>query len=176
MKKYKFLSVTLIVALVIILVFFGSVIAYMFRQTEYKDNEFTPAEVSCEVGETFNGTEKTSIKVKNTGNVDAYLRVRFVSYWVDSAGNILAKPSEMPAISMAAGWIADADGTFFYQSPVAPNELTEELLSANVVLSAEGDALQVLEVFAEAIQSEPTDAVVQSWGVTLDASGNITVP
>ena len=33
---------------------------------------------------------------------------------------------------------------------------------------------QVVEIFAEAIQAEPVDAVISSWGVTLDAKGNIS--
>lgn len=175
MKKHRMLTLILIAALIVALVLCGTVIAYMFRQTEYKDNQFTPAEISCKIAEVFDGEQKTSIQVQNTGNIDAYLRVRLVSYWVDTDGNIVAKPSEMPEIMMAPGWIEGQNNTYFYQKSVAPNELTDNLLSSPIILEEdENGYLQVIEVFAEAIQGEPQNAVTSSWGVTLDSNGNIT--
>jgi hypothetical protein len=40
-------------------------------------------------------------------------------------------------------------------------------------LQTDGEYIQVLEVFAEAIQSLPSSAVTGSWHVTLDANGKI---
>lgn len=169
------LPLILIAALVVALALCGTVIAYMFRQTKYKDNQFTPAEVSCKVVEAFDGEQKTSIQIQNIGNIDAYLRVRFVSYWVDADGNIVAKPSEMSEINMAAGWIKGQSNTYYYQKPVAPDKPTDNLLSSPIILEKdENGYLQVLEAFAEAIQSEPQNAVTNSWGVTLDFNGNIS--
>ena len=71
MSKRKILTIILIVTLVGALTLCGTVLAYMFTQTEYKDNEFVPANVSCKVVEAFDGTQKTSIQVQNTGNIDA---------------------------------------------------------------------------------------------------------
>lgn len=176
MKKHNSLIFVLIIAVVITVALCGTVLAYMFRQTEYEDNQFTPAEVSCEVLEAFDGQQKSSIQVQNTGNIDAYLRVRFVSYWVDAAGNIVAKPSLMPEITFADDWIKGANNTYYYQKSVAHGKLTENLLSSSILLEKddENGYLQVVEVFAEAIQSKPTDAVTNSWKVTLDTNGNIT--
>lgn len=173
MKKHGFLAVILIVAAVAIALC-GTVFAYMLRQTEYEDNQFTPAEVSCKVEEAFDGEKKSSIKVLNTGNIDAYLRVRLVSYWVDADGNIVAEPSSMPEITPAAGWIKGANDTYYYQSPVALGEFTGELLSSKIDLLEKDGYQQVIEVFAEAMQSKPTNAVTDSWKVSLDANGNIT--
>lgn len=174
MKKHRILSVLLIAELVISLLLCGTVFAYMFRRTEYKDNEFTPANVACKVVEEFNGVRKASIQVQNTGNIDAYLRVRLVSYWVDADGNIVAKPSAMPEINMAAGWIKGANNTYYYKTPVSPTKQTTSLLSSPITLEKdENGYMQVIEVFAEAIQSEPRSAVTGSWGVTIDPSGNI---
>lgn len=175
MNKNRILIITLITALVGALILCGTVLAYMFRQTEYKDNEFTPATVSCNVLEEFDGEQKTSIKVQNTGNIDAYLRVRFVSYWVDADGNIVAKPSSMPEISVATGWLKGSNDTYYYQSVVTPNNSTGELLSHPISLDKdENGYLQVVEVFAEAIQSKPQKAAIDRWGVTIDSNGNIT--
>lgn len=167
--------ILLTVALIATLLLCGTVIAYMFRQTEYKDNAFVPANVSCKVVEEFDGTQKTSIQVQNTGNIDAYLRVRLVSYWVDADGNIVAKPSEMPEINIATGWITGANNTYYYTKPVRSSAHTGALLSAPITLKQdENGYMQVLEVFAEAIQSKPSHAVTNSWKVSLDTNGNIT--
>ena len=175
MKKRRILSVLLILSLAVAMLLCGSVLAYMFRQTEYKNNEFTPAEVSCKVVEEFDGTQKNSIRVKNTGNIDVYLRVRLVSYWVNADGNIVASASSMPEINMATGWIRGANNTYYYTTPVSPSAQTDTLLASPVALEKdENGYMQVLEIFAEAIQSRPHDAVTDSWNVSIDANGNIT--
>jgi hypothetical protein len=174
MSKHRIITIILIITLVGALMLCGTVLAYMFRQTEYEDNQFTPADVSCDVVETFNGERKSSIQVQNTGNIDAYLRVRFVSYWVDTNGNIVSKPSSMPDITLADGWIKGSSNTYYYQDAVAPTELTDNLLASPIILEKdESGYMQVIEVFAEAIQSKPYSAVTDSWGVTIDSSGNI---
>lgn len=174
MKKSRILLIILIASLVVSLILCGTVLAYMFKQTEYKNNEFIPANVSCKVVEEFDGKQKTSIKVQNTGNIDAYLRVRFVSYWVDSDGNVVAKPSSMPEINMAAGWLKGENNTYYYKTPVSPTKQTESLLSSPITLEKDADGyMQVIDVFAEAIQSKPHNAVSDSWGVVIDSNGHI---
>lgn len=175
MNKHRIRTIVPVAILVVALVLCGTVLAYMFRQTEYEDNSFTPANVSCEVAEEFDGVQKKSIKVQNTGNIDAYLRVRLVSYWVDSAENIVAKPSPMPEITLAEGWIKGSDNTYYYPTAVAQNGFTGELLSEPILLEKnENGYLQVVEVFAEAIQSKPANAVQTSWNVSMDSNANIT--
>lgn len=175
MKTRRIYFILLSVLLITALVLCGTVIAYMFRQTEYKDNQFTPAEVSCEALEVFDGEQKTSIQIKNTGNIDSYLRIRLVSYWIDTDGNIVGKPSEMPVINIESGWIKGTNTTYYYQKPVAPDMATNNLLSSPVLLEEdENGYLQVIEVFAEAIQSKPQKAVMNSWSVSIDSNGNIT--
>lgn len=175
MRKNKRL-ITIVTALVLLgLVLCGTVISYMFHISEQKNNLFTPAKVSCEVSEAFDGVEKSSIKVENTGNIDAYLRVRLVSYWVDGDGNIVAKPSKKLTFTIANGWKAGLDDTYYYISPIKPEDKTPNLLAEGekIVLEQEDGYSQVVEVFAEAIQSKPTTAV-ESWPVTLDSNGIIT--
>lgn len=175
MKMRRIYFILLIVLLITALVLCGTAIAYMYRQTEYKDNRFAPAEVSCEALEVFDGEQKTSVQIKNTGNTDSYLRVRLVSYWVDAGGNIVGKPSKMPEITIEPGWIEGTNNTYYYQKPVAPEMTTNNLLSSPVLLEKdENEYSQVIEIFAEAIQSKPQNAVMNSWGVSVDSSGNIT--
>ena len=168
-----------ILAIVILLVaaaVSGSAWAYMIKRTQTEQNDFTPAMVRCELHEVKNAntTQKTSIKVENTGNVDAYLRVRLVSYWVDGTGAIVSKPSQMPTVTLGLGWRAGSNNTYYYQIPVAPGATTSEMLGSAITLTTADGYVQVVEVFAEAIQAQPTGAVTGSWGVSLNSSGHIT--
>ena len=177
MTKYRRTTVILAVVLVAV-VLSGTAVAYMFRRTEAKNNQFTPAQVSCEIDEELSddGDQKVNIWVRNTGNINAYLRLRFVTYWVDADGNILGKPATMAEVSMDAGWLKGSNDTYYYYEPVSPEESTGPLLAEPIDLpvDAEGNR-QVIEVIAEAIQSVPTDAVKGSWGVTVnDTTKEIT--
>ena len=169
-KLMKYLSLGLLAAAVLC----GSVYAYMFRITNNVENVFVPAQVDCTVAEEFDGTQKTSVTVKNTGNIKAYIRVRLVSYWVNE-DDIVSKPSEMPVVQVTDEWVSDtANNTYYHKKPVKSGEFTSELLRSEITLVSEDGYSQVVEIFAEAIQAEPTDAVTAAWNVNLDSdSGNI---
>ena len=173
LRKIAFLA---LVAVVTLSAISGSVAAYMIKRTQFEENTFTPAVVTCELHEVKNAdtTQKTSITVTNTGNVNAYLRVRLVSYWVDPAtGAIAAKPSPAVTFTPGMGWVAGSGNTYYYQPPVAPGATTYELLDSAITLTSQDGLVQVIEVFAEAIQAQPAAAVTGSWGVTLSPSGNV---
>jgi hypothetical protein len=153
----------------------GTTFALMFRQTQPLNNQLEAAYVACTVEENFNGEIKTSIAVKNTGNIDAFLRLRLVSYWIDSSGKIVSKPSEMPTVTVADGWVVGSDNTYYYSKPVAPGAQTPNLLKEGITLVDEGGYLQVVEVFADAIQSKPAQAVTGSWGVILAGETDYTI-
>ena len=176
MKLRKILLILLAFSLVLTLTMVGAVFAYMYRQTETVTNYLVPAYVDCVVVEEFANSTKSAINVRNTGNIDAYLRVRLVTYWVNDAGEIVAEPSQMPEIHFNNGWIKGTGNTYYYESPVAPGETPPvNLLSESITLTTANDGKyrQVIEVFAEAIQSKPTGAVTGSWGVTV-TDGKIT--
>lgn len=172
MKKRRNIRRILPVALLMILILAcGSVYAYMFGRTNSASTTFIPAKVSCEVDETFKENQKSIITVENTSNVDAYLRVRLVTYWIDSNDKVAPKSSPVLTVPYdSTNWIAGSDNTFYYKVPVAPNGVTESLLTAPIVLEEKDGYRQVVDVFAEAIQSNPTyptSAVTEAWHVTL---------
>lgn len=173
-NKRRLVPVALLMALALIC---GSVFAYMFSRTEDKTTKFIPAKVSCKVAEEFDPATgvKSSIKVTNTGNIDAYLRVRLVTYWVDADGKVAPKSSPALSITPANGWVEGSDNTFYYKEPVAPDGVTDDLLNGSITLEADAEGnRQVVDVFAEAIQAKPANAVTESWDVTLDDGGTIT--
>ena len=175
MKSRKLL-VTLLI-FVALLSGIGSVGAYMRKQTEVVTNTFVPAKVSCEVVEEYvGGVTKTNITVKNTSNIEAYLRLHIVTYWIDSRGEILFETSRAlnNIVYDDTRWVKSGD-TYYYKYPVQPEEITTDLLKSNYELTTDSDGnRQVVEIFAEAIQSKPENAVTNSWDVALDANGNIS--
>lgn len=168
----------MVVLLMLSIVIITSIsIAFMFKKSKPIVNQFVPAKVSCEVREMMNGSEKVSIRIKNTGDIDAYLRVHLVSYWVDERNVIVGKPSVMPTVDYDSTKWLKKDDTYYYKMSVSPNELTSELLKNSIQLQVDSledkTIYQIVEVFAEAIQSEPEKAVTESWKVTL-TNGNIS--
>ena len=172
MKRKVLISIIIVPSLVLVLLC-GTAFALMFRQTELLNNQFDPAVVDCAVDEKFNGTQKSEITVENTGNIDAYLRLRLVTYWVDSNGNIVYKPSQTLTVSPTEDWIAGSDNTYYYPHPIAPDASTPNLLEEPLILVEEDGYFQVVEVFADAIQSKPAQAASKSWGVII-SDGIIT--
>ena len=180
MKRTTLIRIVIVLSVVLVLLC-GTTVALMFRQTSLVTNEFETAIVDCQVHEqTDTGTEtatsKSSITVENTGNIPAYIRVRFVSYWVDNEGHIVGKVSEMPVISYDETTWFEQNGIYYCRTPIAVGGYTPELLQSGktIVLRADAETgyRQVLEVFADAIQSEPNKAVTQSWNVGI-SGGNI---
>lgn len=164
----------LLVLLVLVVSLCGTVFAYMYQHTRQENYQFQPATVTCVVQETIEDGSKTCIQIQNTGSIDAYLRLRLVSYWVNSSGEIIAKPAPLPAFAYdSSNWFQGSNDTYYYKNPVSPNNLTSNLLdtdtSASIPLAVDEEGnRQVIEVFAEAIQSAPQTAVTSSWGVTIE--------
>lgn len=158
----------------------GVTLSFMFKKAE-KTNTFVPAEVTCKVEESLFSGVKSKVCVKNTGNAAAYLRIRLVSYYVYNDNSIAGRvPSQYPALTLQNGWIAGADHTYYYPTPVAPDAKTEILcdpITLDTVELADGTPVyQVLEVFAEAIQAEPVRAVQEAWNVTVSGTEITAVP
>lgn len=156
-------------------------IGFLFRKTDPVKNEFIGARVTCQVAEVFDGAEKSSITVKNTGSTDAFIRLRLISYWVDGDGKILGKPSQMPTVAYASdSWAKGSEDTYYYCKPVPPGSSTGELLTSPIRLSEstyEGERVyQTVEVFAEAIQSDPLRGAESSWHVTTKNGEILTAP
>lgn len=168
-----------LICVAVFLASIGSVGAYMRKQTEVKKNVFVASVVDCAVEETFKNNQKEKITVKNTGNIDAYIRLRFVTYWIDANGEILFEASPSLAVSHDTSKWTKIDDIYYYYQPVKPGEYTADLLAGSSVITlsvnGEGDnrKRQVVEVFAEAIQSIPLEAMQESWGVT-ENNGVIT--
>ena len=171
-RKLKFGKAgTLVLSLLLLVtVAVGGTIAYLVTNTDSIENTFTPSHVSCEVTENFNGTVKSNVNVINTSDIDAYLRVKLVTYRVNDAGQHIGGVAPIPPFTPGDGWVKLGD-YYYYTSPVAPGQKpAKDLISEITLTSSYNDAdggKQVIEVLAEAIQSVPADAVHQAWDVTV---------
>ena len=144
-------------------------------------NTFNPSKVACEVTESFNGTVKSSVNVKNTGDIDAYIRVKLVTYRTNKQGQHIGGTAELPEFTPGAGWVA-YNGYYYYTKPVAPNAQPEKALIDSIELKASYDdadgGKQAIDVMAEAIQSVPEAAVKAAWGegFSIANDGSLNVP
>ena len=161
-----FLSLLLVIGMVV-----GGTVAWLSTKSAPITNTFLPSHVSCSVTEEFNGTTKSNVNVINTGDIDAYIRVKLVTYRVNDKEQHIGGTAEIPDFKPGAGWVKNGD-YYYYTKPVAPDEQPETSLIDSITLTGSYDdaddadgGKQVIEVMAEAIQSTPAKAVTEAWGV-----------
>lgn len=168
-----FLSLLLVVTLAI-----SGTLAYLVTKSDPVENKFTPSHVACQVTENFDRTTKSNVNVTNTGDTEAYIRVKLVTYRVNEDSQHIGGTAQIPNFTPGTGWVLnEADGYYYYTSPVKPNEKPSANLINSIDLTDSYDdadgGKQVIEVMAEAIQSGPDYAVGQSWDVSI-TPGNVT--
>ena len=147
----------------------GGSMAFLTTHTPEVVNTFTPAQVKPEVEEKFDGTVKSSITVQNTGDIDAYIRVKLVTYRVNNDGDHIGGTATIPEFELGDGWKPYGE-YYYYTRPVAAKESTGNLIASgsSIKLQTYDDAdggKQAIDVMAEAIQSTPASAVTSAWNV-----------
>lgn len=93
------LSLLLIVTMAV-----GGTVAYLATHSGPIQNSFKPSFVDCEVKESFNGTTKSEVNVQNTGDTEAYIRVKLVTYRVNDDGQHIGGVAEIPGFEPGANW------------------------------------------------------------------------
>ena len=168
----------------------GSTAAWLVSKPAAVENDFVPGKVACQVLEDFGAESGASVKrdvrVQNTGNTDAYIRVLLVFTWKDDAGNIFSnKPQEDKDYQInknLTDWIkqeSDAGTYYYYKKTVAPGaetgKLIELLRQADGVIGPENGKYKLsVDILADAVQADPPQAVADSWGVAVE-NGEIKV-
>ena len=175
-KAALILSLCLIFALAA-----GTTFALLKANTAPVENTFTAAKSETYIDEVLEGSQKTSIKVKNTGTATSYVRVKLVMNWVDDDNNVSATPVNINVVYDTEKWFLGSDGNYYYMTPVAPDRLTDNLLKDKYPITEptegkpEGCHLEVT-VLAESIQAAPSQAVTASWGVDVDSATSKLIP
>ena len=196
--RYRIPVRSLILLLTLVLLIgsgIGMTVGFLSTRTEPVQNDFTYGKVSCEVLETFgkdnnNRYIKSGVRIKNTGNTSAYIRVLLVFTWKDEKGNVYVNKPQInedyqinPDISNGWSIYQNSIGTFsyYYKYPVAAGEETQNLIDSlrqtpGVVGPENGKYALSVEIVADAVQAEPADAVTNAWdGATVDADGTLTI-
>ena len=175
-------SLVLVVSvLALVLAVAGGTLAWLVANSGPVTNTFTPAQVSCEVDETFQNNVKSAVSIKNTSNIDAYIRAYVVVTWKDAQGNVYGKlPVKDTDYTMTmpnnTKWFKSGD--YYYYPDAVPSGASTGMLFEECKLigtpPADGYSLSV-EIIAEAIQSLPAMTVASVWPVTVNADGTLTV-
>lgn len=173
---------TMVIATVLLLALaIGGTLAWLSTKDEPITNTFTPSKVTCEVTESFNGVTKSNVNVTNTGDTDAYIRVKLVTYRVNDKEQHIGGTALLPTFTLGANWVKYGD-YYYYTLPVAPGgspetNLTESMTLTGSYTDADGGK-QAIDVMAEAIQSVPEDAVKAAWGegFSIGTDGSLIVP
>lgn len=163
-----FLSLLLVIGMVV-----GGTLAWLSTKSAPITNTFLPTKVTCKVTESFDGTTKRNVNVTNTGDIDAYIRVKLVTYRVNDKEQHIGGTASLPTFTLGKNWVS-YHGYYYYRLPVAPGgspetNLTESMTLIDSYTDADGGK-QVIEVMAEAIQAngvadDGKKAVVKAWGV-----------
>lgn len=185
----KRLTILLVSLLSVVAISVGVTLAFVFMKTDEVENRFEPSKVACAVVENGSSTEhfddqvfvstKSDVKIKNTGDTDAYIRVAVVATWKNAAGTVWAQlpvaGTDYTAWTPGTGWTQIGD-YYYYTQPVAPTETTGILIDKIEVLDSanipDGYFLSI-EIVASAIQAKSSTVVEEQWGVTVE-NGIIT--
>lgn len=172
-------AVLLIAIILLISTAVGSTVAFLATKTEPVENSFEYANVSCEVMQDRDTEGSSIVKVKNTGDISAYIRAAVVANWMDKDENIAASVPEGYSYELtcsSGSWAQGTDGFFYYLLPVAPSASTEgNLLTCTVTCPENPEYTLSVEVLTEAIQSTPASAVNEAWNVAVDGDGKLSV-
>jgi len=176
--RWKRSGILLAAVIVLLAGAVGGTWAFLVAQSEPVQNNFTYAHVSCTIDEKFDGTTKSDVKIQNTGDISAYIRARIVVTWKDASGNVSAVPVKNTDYTIAFNenekdWTQQGD-YWYCKTAVDAGEKTPVLITkCEKKGNAPKDYDLSVEILADAIQSEPANAVKEAWGYNPTAvSGN----
>lgn len=175
--RWKRSGILLAAVIVLLAGAVGGTWAFLVAQSEPVQNNFTYAHVSCTINEKFENDVKSDVKIKNTGDIPAYIRARIVVTWKDTSGNVSAavpvKDTDYTITFNETDWMQQGD-YWYCKTAVNPDGFTPKLITECKKTGTAPDGYDLsVEILADAIQSEPASAVTEAWGYTpTAASGN----
>ena len=133
----------------------GSTMAYLTDESAALSGSYTAGLVDCLVLDDYS--------VKNTGNVDAYVRVRLVQNYVNAEGQVCSSPEHQDIVPATPdGWIYK-DGYYYFPDKLAPGSATVPAASSALPAAADGCTVKTT-LITEVIQAEPAYAITNAWG------------
>lgn len=169
--RWKRSGILLAAVIVLLAGAVGGTWAFLVAQSEPVQNNFTYAHVRCRIDEKFENGVKSDVKIQNTGDIPAYIRARIVVTWKDENGNVSAVPvkdSDYTITFNKTDW-TQQDDYWYCKTAVAAGKETPVLITkCEKKGTAPKDYDLSVEILADAIQSEPANAVEEAWKVTVE--------
>lgn len=174
-KRTRKMSAVLLAVVILAACAVGGTLAWVATHTNPVVNTFTPGKVTSEVVETLNGDTKSDVQIKNTGNVDAYIRATVVINLVDTEGNVSATSAkDCYTVTGFPGSKWFQKGSYYYYTDkVAAQDTTGNLI--DLIKPTENipkDLHLQVTILAEAIQADGTNGTTP---VVQDAWPDVTV-
>lgn len=156
MKMKSILLLALVAALLLGTV--GGTVAYLVTSTGPVTNTFTPGVVDVEISDNVSNGVKSHIVVANNSNVDCYLRVAVVGYWVKD-GQIIEAWKDSDSLKPDHGWQLNSDdGYYYYNSIVKPTTATVTFMSGGYTQPSRDDGAHLeMDIMVQGIQAEGMD-------------------
>lgn len=140
-----------------------------------------PINNSFEAGKIVLTQTDTTITNSEESNVAVYIRVAIVVNYQDKTDNSIFHEGAVEGVDYtvldAQNWIRSADGFYYYAIPLQIGDTTSPLplVSRNLLNEEEHkhEYAMVSSYVAVAIQANKTEAVVDTWGVSVDENGII---
>lgn len=152
------LSLVLVVALAV-----GGTLAWLTAQTDPVENTFIAGTGGTNIEEQVTPTEKQSVIIENKGNVDMYVRVKFVINRIDEERNVIGSANVSPVLTDK--WQSCEDGCYYYKGILPAGEKTQNILEQPIILDDGEGNLYEVNVMAQTIQVGG-GAVEEAWGMT----------
>ncbi len=155
-RKGVALTVSLIL---LVLAVVGGTVAFLSAKTAPVVNTFNYSKSDIDIEENVDGGVKKNVTIKNSGDVDVFVRAKVILTWKNSkTGEVSAVPVKDPDYKMTLGdrWCLAADGFLYCKDRVAskaPSPLLIKEASPVAGKAPEGYSLSI-EILAQGIQAD----------------------
>lgn len=167
----KKLPTAAIAIFLVVIMAIGGTVAYLMDHTDSVINTFKPASSGITIEEKLEENYKTEIAVKNTGEVDVYVRVSLVANYYDEKGNITGA-ADVPEFTLNSDkWFVGEDGYYYYKLVLPAGKVSDDLLADGTVMELD-ENMQVI-VLAQSVQASPSNLVHDKWGVAVNDDGTL---
>lgn len=159
----------------------GTTYAYLLSRSETVTNTFTPGTAGNTIEESFENDVKKDVKVKNTGNINAFIRATIIITWQNKEGEVYPVLPEKGTdyditLNPDNGWFENK-GIYYCKTEVAPGASTPVLIkecTQKIANAPKGYGLNV-EILSSSVQSLPRSAVKDAWGIYVSSNGDLSL-
>ena len=181
-KRRLPLLVPFLIALALVSLSIGDVVAYLSRTSGDVTNTFlADADPIPEISESFDGTTKSNVAVDvGQPGYAVYVRAAVVVTWRDEAGNVLAEAPEVSTDYSITYNTADwfEHGGFWYCRTMVNSGNSPVLIETCQPLVSNGKYHLHVEIISQTIQAlgttdaGDTPAVTDAWGIQVSTAGS----